>query len=149
MSALFRRINTLCEIILSFFTSKNINLQLHISSLNNSKLGRDTRSSCYLPARAHASSELCGRYLKGKGTYVHEGHEGRQGCAMAVPSGRWCLTFAFGQLRNLSFSIKVIYWTPRFHRFQALGSQPWWRKQGKGTSLLLTLRAEVSLFHGL
>lgn len=64
---------------------------------------------------------------------------------MAVLSGRWCLTFVFGQLRNLSFSIKVIYRTPRFHRLQALGSQPWWRKEEKGTSLL-TLRADVFSF---
>ena len=35
-----------------------------------------------------------------------------QGCALAEPSGPWCLTFALGQLENLSFFIQIIFWAP-------------------------------------
>lgn len=46
---------------------------------------------------------------------------------MAVLSGRWCLTFVFGQLRNLSFSIKSYTGHPGF-----TGSKHWAPNHGGG-----------------
>ena len=33
-----------------------------------------------------------------------------QGCALAEPSGPWCLTFVLARLENLSFFIEIICW---------------------------------------
>ena len=35
-----------------------------------------------------------------------------QGCALAEPSGPWCLTFALWQLENLRFFIQIICCAP-------------------------------------
>ena len=35
-----------------------------------------------------------------------------QPCALAEPSGPWCLTFALGRLENLIFFIQIICWAP-------------------------------------
>ena len=46
----------------------------------------------------------------------------RQGYPLAAPGCPWCLTFAPGQLENLSFLKKPYAWHPGFHGFRALGS---------------------------
>ena len=43
-----------------------------------------------------------------------------QGYALAKPSGPWHLTFALGQLENLSFFIQILCWAPNF-----TGSKHW------------------------
>ena len=43
------------------------------------------------------------------------------GCGLAAPGGTLCLTFAYGRLRNFSFSIKSICWAPWISQFQNSG----------------------------
>ena len=46
-----------------------------------------------------------------------------QGCALADPGGRWCLTFALRRLENLnSFSHISYAGHPGFYKFKVLGS---------------------------
>ena len=44
-----------------------------------------------------------------------------QGCALAEPSGPWCLTFALGQLENLAFFTQIICWASRISQAQSTG----------------------------
>ena len=45
-----------------------------------------------------------------------------QGCALADPGGRWCLTFALRRLENLnSFFTQIICWAPWILQVQSTG----------------------------
>ena len=44
-----------------------------------------------------------------------------QGCALAEPSGPWCLTFVLGGLENLSFFIEIISWENWISQVQSTG----------------------------
>ena len=44
-----------------------------------------------------------------------------QGCTQAVPGGLWRLTFALGQLENLTFFIQIICWAPWISQVQSTG----------------------------
>ena len=55
-----------------------------------------------------------------------------QGCALAVPSSSWCLTFALARLKNFSFFIQIICWEPYILQVEStklpsilFRAQPW------------------------
>ena len=55
-----------------------------------------------------------------------------QGCALAEPSGLWCLTFVLGRVENLCLSIEIICWAHWISQAQSTGLpsiflrvQPW------------------------
>ena len=99
---------------------------------------RDQQLQKFFPFWHHCSLNIYKGH-KDKGTSwgmisIQSCNVTNQGCALTEPGGSWCLTFALGQLANLSFLIKIICWAPKILQVQStrlpsilLRAQPcWW-----------------------
>jgi len=52
----------------------------------------------------------------------HTKHPTQGSCVLGAPRGTWCLAFAHGRLRNLSFCGEIKSWAPWFSQVQSIGN---------------------------